>query len=80
MAWMLVRFGSSFICSITTAVEYLLKLQKDPKSRADTKWLTYGYFYAAPAMYMVGGEAWETWYGSVNKTLKDKAKKNELFV
>jgi prenyltransferase beta subunit len=62
---------------ITTAVDYLLKVLKDPKSRADTSWLTYGYFYAAPAMYMVGGESWETWYGLVNKTLKDKAKKIE---
>jgi hypothetical protein len=26
------------------------------------EWFTYGNFYAAPAHYMIGGEAWEKWY------------------
>ena len=33
------------------------------------EWFTYGHFYAAPAMYMVGGDAWKDWYSRVKDLL-----------
>lgn len=32
------------------------------KYRNERDWFTYGNFYAAPALYMVGGDAWAKWY------------------
>jgi hypothetical protein len=49
--------------------DYLLRTFKD--SRAE--WFTYGNFYAAPAMYMRGGETWEKWYKLINDALVKKA-------
>ncbi len=39
------------------------------------EWFTYGHFYAAPAMYMIGGETWEKWYNSIKKFLLDQVKR-----
>jgi hypothetical protein len=36
------------------------------------EWFTYGNFYAAPAMYMIGGRTWETWYTRLKTTLIDE--------
>jgi prenyltransferase beta subunit len=33
------------------------------------EWFTYGNFYAAPAMYMIGGKTWQTWYGNLKTIL-----------
>jgi hypothetical protein len=30
------------------------------------RWITYGDYYATPAMYMVGGEAWAEWYAGLS--------------
>ena len=38
------------------------------KGRESRQWFTYGHFYAAPAQYMIGGETWRSWYG----TMRDK--------
>lgn len=35
----------------------------------DREWFTYGNFYAAPAMYMIGGEQWEKWYAQISQQL-----------
>lgn len=35
-------------------------------------YFTYGHFYAAPAMYMIGGETWKSWYGGIKTMLLDK--------
>lgn len=48
---------------------YLLKTEK---ANAGREWFTYGNFYAAPAQYMIGGETWQRWYG----TLRDVLLKN----
>ncbi len=45
------------------------------KNRKDGGWFTYGHFYAAPAMYMIGGEAWSKWYPSIRDTLVARAKR-----
>jgi hypothetical protein len=45
------------------------------KSRDDRQWFTYGHFYAAPALYMVGGEDWKTWYTAMSKMLLEKVKR-----
>jgi hypothetical protein len=39
------------------------------KNRTDRQWFTYGNFYAAPAMYMIGGETWERWYNQLKTQL-----------
>jgi hypothetical protein len=31
----------------------------------EEQWFAYGHFYAAPAFYMIGGDAWKDWYPSV---------------
>lgn len=36
--------------------EYLMK------NFGQREWFTYGTFYAVPAQYMLGGEAWKSWY------------------
>jgi len=36
------------------------------------EWFTYGNFYAAPAMYMIGGNTWRTWYDKMKKALVEE--------
>ena len=36
---------------------------------SDRQWYTYGNFYAAPAMYMIGGPTWQYWYGQIKTEL-----------
>src|SRR5207249_4025165 len=37
--------------------DYLLSHRKE-----QDQWFTYGNFYAAPALYMIGGDTWKKWY------------------
>ena len=67
----------------TAAAIYSLQvcgLYDDPKVKAGAKyllgiprnnqdWFTYGNFYAAPALYMVGGETWSRYYTGIRETL-----------
>ena len=39
------------------------------KGLTDRQWFTYGHFYAAPAMYMVGGSDWKRWYEQMREVL-----------
>lgn len=55
--------------SVETGRDYLLKRPLNPGG----EWFTYGNFYAAPAMYMIGGETWREWYGRLKKLLLDDA-------
>lgn len=43
--------------------EYLLK------NFGQREWFTYGTFYAVPAQYMLGGEAWKAWYPRIRTQL-----------
>jgi hypothetical protein len=52
---------------VRTAADYLLN---KPLSTSG-EWFTYGNFYAAPAMYMIGGRTWQTWYGQLKTLLLD---------
>jgi hypothetical protein len=54
---------------VKSGADYLVRNFRD--SRAE--WFTYGHFYAAPAMYMRGGETWEKWYKQLNETLVKRA-------
>lgn len=49
---------------VKRGAEYLLKNQK-----TNQEWFTYGNFYAAPAMYMIGGEQWQSWYAKIKEIL-----------
>jgi hypothetical protein len=51
---------------VKRGTEYLIK---HAKSQDREKWFTYGNFYAAPAMYMVGGDIWKNWYAQIKQTL-----------
>ncbi len=42
----------------------------------DRGWFTYGHFYAAPAHYMLGGEAWEKWYQRIHNVLMANVRRN----
>jgi squalene cyclase len=56
---------------IAPATAYLFKaIDKD-----HIQWFTYGNNYAAPAMYMIGGETWKNWYGKVHAKLMKDVKK-----
>jgi hypothetical protein len=44
--------------------DYLLQHEKETD-----QWFTYGHFYAAPALYMMGGETWQRWYVLLKDTL-----------
>jgi hypothetical protein len=39
------------------------------RNRGEREWFTYGNFYAAPAMYMIGGNTWETYYNQMKTIL-----------
>ena len=65
---------------VKTGAEYLLRR---PMS-TNGEWFTYGNFYAAPAMYMIGGDAWRQWYEGIKTILIDRAgsklrKEGDLF-
>lgn len=38
------------------------------------QWFTYGHFYAAPAMYLLGGERWSSWYGRIRDLLLSRVR------
>ena len=40
------------------------------------QWWTYGCNYAAPALYMIGGDSWKRWYGTMREKLLASVKKN----
>jgi hypothetical protein len=44
--------------------DYLLK-----NNDRNDQWFTYGNFYAAPAMYMIGGETWAKWHAQMKEKL-----------
>ncbi|HXG46664.1 MAG TPA: prenyltransferase/squalene oxidase repeat-containing protein [Methylomirabilota bacterium] len=44
-------------------------LVKHATAQDREKWFTYGNFYAAPAMYMIGGDLWRKWYAQMKETL-----------
>ncbi len=49
---------------VASGARYLLSI---PRNAQD--WFTYGNFYAAPALYMVGGETWAKYYASMREVL-----------
>ena len=49
---------------VKRGAEYLVKNTKERE-----QWFTYGSFYAAPALYMIGGEQWNKWYGQMKDLL-----------
>jgi len=54
--------------------DYLLSHQKE-----QDQWFTYGNFYAAPALYMVGGDIWKKWYSQMSELLlKAASTKDDL--
>ena len=50
--------------------KYLFDKYKD-----DREWFTYGMFYAAPAQYMIGGDAWKRWYTQASEELLKSVKR-----
>ncbi len=40
------------------------------------EWWTYGCNYASPALYMIGGDSWKRWYGTMREKLLRSVKKN----
>jgi hypothetical protein len=51
---------------VKRGAEYMLK---NSRVQDREKWFTYGNFYAAPAMYMIGGETWQKWYAQMKQIL-----------
>jgi hypothetical protein len=49
---------------ITTASDYLFAHGGEGE-----EWWPYGCYYATPAEYMIGGDAWRRWYGQMKTTL-----------
>jgi prenyltransferase beta subunit len=49
---------------VKTGLGYIQKNLADER-----QWFTYGNFYAAPAVYMIGGESWKTWYENISVLL-----------
>lgn len=49
---------------VKQGADYLLKHSKERD-----QWFTYGHFYAAPAMYMIGGDTWNKWYAEIKDVL-----------
>ena len=61
---------------VAAGAAYLLKESRVPSHRRG-EWFTYGHFYAAPAMYMIGGENWEKWYTGIKKILFDEVQRKD---
>jgi len=53
---------------VLSGAAYLIREGHIPSKRKQ-EWFTYGHFYAAPAMYMIGGDTWEKWYTDIKKLL-----------
>lgn len=53
---------------VKKGADYILRQKWNPSG----EWFTYGSYYAAPAFYMIGGEAWQTWYARSRETLVSK--------
>lgn len=53
---------------VKSGLEYIRKNLANER-----QWFTYGNFYAAPAVYMIGGEAWKEWYANVGDILMKPA-------
>src|SRR5438045_81142 len=49
---------------VKRGAEYLLRNNKN-----HDQWFTYGNFYAAPALYMLGDDTWKRWYAEIKGTL-----------
>ncbi len=59
---------------VKRGAEYLTKNSKDRD-----QWFTYGNFYAAPALYMVGGDTWRKYYDDTRDLLlKNITTKGEI--
>ena len=54
---------------VKTGAQYLL----EKRMTTNGEWFTYGNFYAAPAMYMIGGDTWRRWYDRMKQVLIDDA-------
>lgn len=53
---------------VKRGADYLLKNMKERE-----QWFTYGSFYAAPALYMIGGDQWSQWYQQMKGLLLQNA-------
>lgn len=49
--------------------EYANAQFENPQLGDLPEWFTYGNFYGAPAHYMIGGDAWDTWYRRIKGRL-----------
>jgi prenyltransferase beta subunit len=47
--------------------------------RRDQEWFAYGHFYAAPAMYMRGGQDWDEWYVQLRDRILESARSDGEF-
>ncbi len=56
---------------VAAGSEYLFAKVND-----NGQWWTYGSNYAAPAQYMIGGDTWKRWYGTMREKLLKTVKKN----
>src|SRR5690606_13919876 len=44
------------------------------KIKSEAQWFTYGHFYEAQVMYMIGGDDWRDWYAQMKPLLVPKVK------
>lgn len=61
---------------VASGAAYLLRETRIPGKRKE-EWFTYGHFYAAPAMYMIGGDTWEKWYTDIKKILLEQVQRKD---
>jgi len=54
---------------IAPAQKYLFEHRRDDTDQ----WFAYGHFYAAPSMYMIGGQTWQEWYPFISSILLNQA-------
>lgn len=57
---------------VRKGADYIIRtVRRDSHPR---EWFTYGQFYAAPAMYMIGGDTWAQWYKQIQTKLLSRVK------
>lgn len=62
--------------AIDRGIEYLMRTAMPGSSHASQAHYYYGHYYAVQAMYLAGGESWQTWWPAVRREILNRQASN----